>query len=890
MQDLKHENPQGGGRLNSQKIAVLQNFLSLRGSIATAAISKNCANTGWQNTVVSTELNHSARLSVPCGTPRHCERSVAISQTHSFNLQLFAEKEDTKKAKTKRLPLLITLLLAFVLAVVSVPVVAVISKNNATAFKTGDTSNFVEVGEIWDSNNKKFNKDNLKTLYTYLSTGYNSTGNVTATDIRGYTKGKSSGKAVVVTLGGLKWQVVYITNNASGQRTATLWLSNCEQDAFDGRSSTEGQYYGYLKSSSTGKTGLYSDWSANWDSSAFSSTYPASMYGASYIRSVTLNNGGDYATSSSAKSSFSQTTSSAFAIFTMSDYGLTNYLVQPNNMPYQKSSQKGYTFSDDLMNDSLANNLDGYYDSANSTTYNFQGNSYYKNWQNDYLWLPSMQEMGNSDTNGLWKVNNNERMNYNGSKYSTTGGKVGSVSGDAYAYSWSRSSISNTSNSVCNVYTSGSSGGSGSVNLSYAVRPALHLNLKSAVPSTVTNLSASIVGSGGSLDKTLDVSFVPSDVNTFTYTANTNYYVNKITVNNGSTTISLPISSTTPANYTTATGFNYKCYRSGDKVLVSVTNITKNLNIVGSTALLYSVSSKNSDLVLQDQTTTARANWTTSYAKIVAKYEQNSNIVLTIDNVSHKLVSSGGAGEMDVDNGTATYTFTAYNNYITIEMNLPNGPHTASIDHYTGTSTPINVSVEGGTATKSVVKVDDDLYRIFVTPEANNWVHDFNIDSNNVLVEYCEANVYRIGNATSIKYIAKDTTNVFIVELRGLFGEINFNFNLVNTQPTLKNPPSGGSILGTVVTATEGGEARIVGNDIANSENDSDTVTFVAVAYTGYTFAGWVDANDDTQFLSTLASVRLTKEQINGKVVKAIFVKTESSKVNQETNNTNDIL
>ena len=421
-------------------------------------------------------------------SPKNAVFNGNLTKTHTaFNLQLFAEKEGTKEAKTKRLSLIITLLLALVLAVVSVPVVAIISKNNANAFKTGGTSNFVEVGEIWDSTNKKFNKANLKTLYTYLSTGYNSTGNVTATDIRGYTNGKSSGKAVVVTLGGLKWQVVYITNNASGQRTATLWLSNCVQDAFSSRSSTEGAYYGYLNG------GLYSDWAANWYSSSFTSTFPASMYGASYIRSVTLNNGGDYATSNSDKTNFSSTTSSAFAKFTMSSYGLTSYLVQPKNMSYQTSSQKGYCSGMSgyvYMNDSLANNLDGYYDSANSTNYNFQGNSCYKNWQNDYLWLPSMQEMGYSGTDGLWKTNANERMNYDGSNTSSLG-NVGSTSGPAYAHSWSRSSSFNLSYNAYSVSSSGSSSSSHRVNYSYAVRPALHLNLQSAWLSTAFQVSVS---------------------------------------------------------------------------------------------------------------------------------------------------------------------------------------------------------------------------------------------------------------------------------------------------------------------------------------------------------------------------------------------------------------
>ena len=141
MYQNREQNPQGGGRLNSPKNAVSHNFLSLRGTVATATISKNNAPQGC-----------------------HCERSVAIYRTHSFNLQLFAEKEDTKKPKAKRLTLLISLLLALVLAVVSIPVVAIISKNNANAIKSPSDSNSISIGEIWNSKNKIFYPATTTTL------------------------------------------------------------------------------------------------------------------------------------------------------------------------------------------------------------------------------------------------------------------------------------------------------------------------------------------------------------------------------------------------------------------------------------------------------------------------------------------------------------------------------------------------------------------------------------------------------------------------------------------------------------------------------------------------------------------------------------------------------
>ncbi len=83
--------------------------------------------------------------------------------------------------------------------------------------------------------------------------------------------------------------------------------------------------------------------------------------------------------------------------------------------------------------------------------------------------------------------------------------------------------------------------------------------------------------------------------------------------------------------------------------------------------------------------------------------------------------------------------------------------------------------------------------------------------------------------------------------------------------------------------------ARIVENDMANGA-DSNTVTYVAVAYKDYIFQGWAYAYDLPSFISTNSSMRLSKEQANGKVVTAVFVfaSTVQGNINSETNNSTD--
>ena len=373
------------------------------------------------------------------------------------------------------------------------------------AFTSSATEGFVTVGELFNGKDAeyKFSGANLKSLFNKLSengSGNISTltsdittnGNKTAETIRGYNDSNS----VVVTLGGLEWIVTYVSKDTDGNVIATLWLTNNEQDAWSGKSQNLGLHYGFANG------GLYADWAADWYSSSTSGTYVSAMYGTSYIRSVVLNNGGSYATSTSAVSSYTKSTdgSNPFELFTVPANGLTDYIVAPEKVAWQKTidgqdkSLVGFTY--DCSNNALSNTPasgSSYTTKFYSSAYDYSNKTGYANWGTDKLWLPSITETGYSDTNdGLWETVVAERQNYDGSTTSFTASTLGSSQSNygttAYTSSWLRSGDTYFSYFAYVLDPSGGSYGSIFVYRSQAVRPALHLNLTSAALSAAPAL------------------------------------------------------------------------------------------------------------------------------------------------------------------------------------------------------------------------------------------------------------------------------------------------------------------------------------------------------------------------------------------------------------------
>ena len=110
----------------------------------------------------------------------------------------------------------------------------------------------------------------------------------------------------------------------------------------------------------------------------------------------------------------------------------------------------------------------------------------------------------------------------------------------------------------------------------------------------------------------------------------------------------------------------------------------------------------------------------------------------------------------------------------------------------------------------------------------------------------------------------------------------------VNANTTL-TAVFGKSVDGVVVTASTGGEARIVGFDSTTAQG-TDTVTLIAVAYTGYTFSGWqvdgemlIDPNTNANYLS---SARISYSILKDKIVTAIFTPIDNlNDMNSQTDN-----
>lgn len=348
-------------------------------------------------------------------------------------------------------------------------------------------------------------------------------GRLTAKNIRDNAGGgKASGKDIEVTIDDMQWECVYVSRDDNKNVILTLWLDNSKQQKkFGGRSTNAGSYYGFYGDS------LYSDWSSDW-AGAYTINYPSAVYGASYIRCVTLNNGGTYFepssnphnpdASSATTRSANQVSSSVFARFTMAQKdgvsnSITPFIVKPSSVSWQKVQPLvgSYTHGNDSWEPSAYDSSK--YESGSSGSFyssvlNRSGlYQYYSAWSNDYIWLPSITEVGSSETDSLWGLSNAQRQNLEGkpavSSSTTIGDSSLNISGDKgviRAYSWTRSanSVSNSTEDntdknkayrlIFGVDTNTDNNASQG-KISYdsrctlAVRPAFHFNLTLAYTS-----------------------------------------------------------------------------------------------------------------------------------------------------------------------------------------------------------------------------------------------------------------------------------------------------------------------------------------------------------------------------------------------------------------------
>ena len=395
------------------------------------------------------------------------------------------------------------------------------------AIYTTDTTSYVKVNEIYNDTTSAFDANNVNALLKYITgdadaNGFNvintldamATISTTSLGIKiNVAKTTTERKDLIVRFGGLDWQVVYLsktTEEAGEDIILTLWLSSSHQEAWEGRSQTEGEYYGFINGS------LYSDWSADWNYFFYGNgvTYPSDMYGTSYIRAVTLNNGGQYALGSEELSQIDkndpfngQNPNSVFARFTMEEVknSLTQYITTPNKVSWQLDqsaySELGSSFTFyNFPNDSIYYPEGGlYYSHSAYGSMNYHSKTNYDEWATDYIWLPSITETGyDSSHTGMWETSTEQRQNISSS--TSDNGTVGTDNSSipwSYNYSWLRSGSHDDARYAYSLYPSGGECGKKGVYYSYAVRPALHLNLTKVLESVESATQVVLENNGG---------------------------------------------------------------------------------------------------------------------------------------------------------------------------------------------------------------------------------------------------------------------------------------------------------------------------------------------------------------------------------------------------------
>lgn len=342
--------------------------------------------------------------------------------------------------------------------------------NSARAITSSDTTSYVTVNELWDSANQKVNKDNLLTLFDYVTGTLNSQYNqieklaenkLTSKDMRANalssyngTVLKEEGKDIVVTLGGLKWQVVYLSENKNGEPILTLWAAN---------SLTSGQFSTYSKNQNA--------------VDPVNILYPSNMYGTSNMRSVVLNNGGLRAISETSLVEVEKNTASMFAPFTISVDGeyndITDFITTPELVSWQEfQSKKEYGVRchsneiHNLSNESWSKEMldtDFY-----SSSHNYAHKEYSDAWKTDFIWLPSLTEVGGAQAEkGVWELSLKQKAANSDYDLRTT---------DNYRYSV---------DGILQIKASGAQVYDPWTSQSFGVRPALHLNLSAMMESFV---------------------------------------------------------------------------------------------------------------------------------------------------------------------------------------------------------------------------------------------------------------------------------------------------------------------------------------------------------------------------------------------------------------------
>ena len=355
--------------------------------------------------------------------------------------------------------------------------------NYVFAFTTSNiTSGAIDIGNILlngyedRADGKVFDGDAMAALYEKLTgkagakiSDVDALDTLTAADIRA----KNGNKDIVLTMDGRKWMVTHLTKDNSGNTIATLW------QATESTKHTVNPWYGYETTYA----------------------YPCNMYSTSYLRADALNSGGNgYAASKGATTltKVAQRSNHKYARLTMPSVkgSLTDFIVKPSAVAYQGNQNNnvggtignvGYTLPNEAYG-TPSGTVNWYVGTGINTDYSSK--SGYTDWKDDFIWLPSLTETGRDETtNGIWALSDNQRSN-------STTSWLRSGWGGSYVYY-----LTMAGNFIDKINPKNS----------YAVRPALHLNLDSAAQHSggvalaePTDVSAEYKGTTLTLDDIAD--------------------------------------------------------------------------------------------------------------------------------------------------------------------------------------------------------------------------------------------------------------------------------------------------------------------------------------------------------------------------------------------------
>lgn len=391
---------------------------------------------------------------------------------------------------------LLALVLVVALILFSVSPVFALTATNNSAYKAGNGA------ELWNNDTRTFNQTVLKDIQTKIFGNENPVSYIKEnTDAKEYASSNSYvlpaskinekignvDNGMVVTLGGKKWMVACLTladtPTSKNNVVMTLYLADNEGAS----------RYSLHDVNSSGSDAV---------------NRGLNMYSASEVRKQLL-------------------TGDNWSMFSRG-YFADEYLVQPKYIGYQVNQKReGRDNGDNLKNESVGI-IDGvkwfegnnyhWHNGANGTVgsgagFNWSGDgkhtpyrtdevfdgARYDDWGNDTIWLPSMTEVGalkEGENPGytyipndcVWKLSQNQRK-HTGTK---SDGTVGTTTD---SWSWFRSGFTGYYHYALVLGASGAYGNAW-VSGTFGVRPALHLNLSSAVLSTAAEGIAPTQASG----------------------------------------------------------------------------------------------------------------------------------------------------------------------------------------------------------------------------------------------------------------------------------------------------------------------------------------------------------------------------------------------------------